>query len=87
VPRWSLWALLVAAVVCAGAGVALLQSHSSIAGFGWVGYSPLSDQQHFPVALTPVLTGWHWVGVALLATGAGTAGATGTALLLPRGSR
>lgn len=90
-PRWSLVVLAVVAVVCAGVGVGLTGAFtpSRVAGFGWTAYAPLSKTV-YSGSYTPIDTTWLlWaprVGVALLAVGAGTAGAVVSALLLLRRS-
>jgi heme/copper-type cytochrome/quinol oxidase subunit 1 len=85
-PRWALVLLLVAAVVCAGIGMGLLNP-TGTARFGWTAYAPLSvhsgDAVYMPVDL--VWLSWQpRIGAMLLALGAGTAGAALVALLLRR---
>ena len=76
-----LTSLLVVGVICAGAGVSLTANPFGPASFGWTAYSPLSDTAYQPIDLT-----WFtWaprVGLALLAVGAGSAGAALSALVL-----
>jgi heme/copper-type cytochrome/quinol oxidase subunit 1 len=74
-------ALLIAGVVCAGAGIALAGDPFAPASFGWTAYSPLSNATYQPVDLT-WLAWTRRIGLALLALGAGSAGAALSALVL-----
>jgi heme/copper-type cytochrome/quinol oxidase subunit 1 len=81
-------ALLAAGVLCAGVGTGLMvaSSPARVAGFGWTAYSPLSSTAYRPIDPTWLI----WVpraGAALLALGAGTAGAALAALVLGRTRR
>lgn len=80
--RRLLIALLVAGVVCAGVGVALAGNpFGGAASFGWTAYSPLSGERYQPIDPTWLL--WRpRVGLALLAIGAGSAGAALSALIV-----
>lgn len=84
--HWILATLLVASTICAGAGIVLSGNPFAPASFGWTAYSPLSSASYQPVnptwlALAPK------IGLALLAIGAGSAGAVLSALvLLKRGA-
>lgn len=75
--------LIVVGIICAGVGIALDGSPVAGASFGWTAYSPLSATAYRPADLT-----WlAWaprIGLALLAIGAGTAGAALSALVLLR---
>lgn len=82
--RRSLLVLLVAAVLCAGAGAWLLIGPAAGGpATGWTAYSPLSSSSYTPV--DPGWTAWRpRVGAALLALGAGAVGAAAAALVLRR---
>jgi heme/copper-type cytochrome/quinol oxidase subunit 1 len=84
--RWLLAALLVAGVVCAGAGVALNGGPFRPASFGWTAYAPLSHATYQRVDFTWLVWAPR-VGLALVAVGAGAAGAALSALVLLRPSR
>ncbi|MGN6444715.1 hypothetical protein [Amnibacterium sp.] len=78
-PRALLVLLLVAAVLCAGVGTALVLSSAGAASYGWTAYAPLSGTSSRPVDLTWLL--WRpRIGLALLALGAGSTGALIVAL-------
>lgn len=84
--HWILAALLVASVICAGAGIVLSGNPFGPASFGWTAYSPLSSTSYRPV--DPTWLRWApTIGLALLTIGAGSAGAMLSALvLLTRGA-
>lgn len=90
--RWSLVALVGAAVICAGIGVSLTGASTPFgaASFEGTAYAPLSKTVYLG-SYTPINTTWLlWVprfGIALLALGAGTTGAVITALLLRHRAR
>jgi heme/copper-type cytochrome/quinol oxidase subunit 1 len=88
-PRWALFVLLIAAVVCAGIGTSLLDPLAR-ASFGWTAYSPLSVHSVSAV-YRPIDPTWlQWrprVGAALLALGAGATGAFLVALVTTRWRR
>ena len=74
-------ALLAVGVVCAGVGVAFTRVTLGAASFGWTAYAPLSGESYVPINVT-WLTWAPRIGVALLAIGAGSAGAAVSALVL-----
>jgi len=80
--RWPLIVLLVAGVVCAGIGVALIGNPFDVPTFGWTAYAPLTG----PVDVTWLV--WEpRIGTLLLAVGAGCTGAALAALVLRHRSR
>lgn len=91
-PRWSLIVLLAVAIVCAGIGTDLTAAFApgGPAGFGWTAYAPL-PRTVYSGSYTPIDITWLvWaprLGVALLALGAGTAGAVVVALITGRRRR
>jgi heme/copper-type cytochrome/quinol oxidase subunit 1 len=88
-PRWALFVLLIAAVVCAGIGSSLLDPLAR-ASFGWTAYAPLSIHSGSAV-YRPIDPTWlQWrprVGTALLPLGAGTAGAFLVAIVTTQRTR
>ncbi len=91
-PRWSLIALLLLGVVCAGIGSSLSAAFAPLgaAGFGWTAYSPLT-RTVYSGSYAPIDTTWLiWaprLGFALLTLGAGTTGAATAALFIGRRRR
>ena len=84
--RWPLIVLLVAGVVCAGIGVALVGNPLDVPTYKWTAYAPLARSAYRPVDVTWLL--WaRRIGTLLLAVGAGCAGAALAALVLRRRPR
>ena len=84
--RSLLAALLLLGVVCAAVGVALAGNPFSTPSFGWTAYSPLADATYRPY--DPAWLTWApRIGLALVALGAGTSGASLAVLVLQRTGR
>lgn len=84
--RRHLAILLVLAVLCAGAGVALVGNPFAPVHFGWTAYAPLAGSAYRPVDPTWLIWAPR-IGFVLLSLGAGTAGAAIAALVLRRAGR
>lgn len=80
---WIIWLILLAGVVGAAIGATVLQTVPGPETFGWTAYAPLSS-----VTYRPPSAAWiRPASIVMLTVGAGTVGATATALLLRGGHR